>query len=77
MLCLEPLGHLSHIMDLCDYFSILFYGLTKNAKALSDPPFHESLSLKAIFQPEHFRDAANNQQMTTASPCVDPISMGI
>ncbi|KVI11155.1 NADH:ubiquinone/plastoquinone oxidoreductase [Cynara cardunculus var. scolymus] len=34
------------------------------------------LNLKAIFQPRRFRDAANNQRMASAFPCVDPISMG-
>ncbi|KAJ0957998.1 hypothetical protein HanPSC8_Chr01g0034121 [Helianthus annuus] len=37
---------------------------------------NSELNLKAIFRPGRFRDAANNQRMVSAFPCVDPISMG-
>ncbi|GJY04991.1 hypothetical protein Tco_0370931 [Tanacetum coccineum] len=36
---------------------------------------NSELNLKAIFQPRCFWDAANNQRMASAFPCVDPISM--
>ncbi|KAK9138014.1 hypothetical protein Sjap_008608 [Stephania japonica] len=37
---------------------------------------NSELNLKAIFRPERFWDAPNNQRMASAFPCVDPISMG-
>ncbi|XLS56446.1 hypothetical protein HN51_006201 [Arachis hypogaea] len=37
---------------------------------------NSELNLKAIFRPGRFRDAPNNQRMTSAFLCVDPISMG-
>ncbi|MBA0730499.1 hypothetical protein Golax_023266, partial [Gossypium laxum] len=37
---------------------------------------NSKLNLKAIFRPRRFWDAPNNQQIASAFPCVDPISMG-